>query len=219
MYTTQRSPLWGTINKHRLTIILLIIVSVLSVWTHEQIKEYKEIGQALNITINQQSNTIKEIELENAEFEAYISELENKIKEMSEKQEVAKNDFKSYMPYTAITNKSSMQYKLQQQASTDADGIRCIDSKPTVAVGTGWGVKVGDIVLITCENGKSFEAVIGDIKADIHTDSDNKTTMSNGCRCEFIVDMNSLNITVKSRGNIAVLNKYNGYVVDIIKTK
>lgn len=223
MYITQRSPLLGTIIKHRFTIILLIILTILSVWTHEQIKEYKEIGQVLNTTINEQTNTIKEIELENSELKTYVSELENEIKEMTEKQEtiivpeVTKRDFKSYMPYTAITNKSSVQYQLQQQASTDADGIRCIDSKPMVAVGTGWGVKVGDVVLVTCENGNSFEAIIGDIKADIHTDSDNKTTTANGCRCEFIVDMKCLNPTVKSRGNVAVLAKYSGYITNVVK--
>ena len=230
MYTTQRSPLWGTINKHRLMIMLLITIAILSVWIHEQITEYKEIGQALSVTINEQVSTIKDVEAENSELKTYISELEDKILELEDKileapgeqetiitQDVVKKDFKSYMPHTAITDKSSKQYKLQQQASTDSDGIRCIDSRPMVAIGTGWGLGVGDIALITCENGNSFEAIIGDIKADIHTDSYNKTTMSNGCRCEFIVDMGSLNTTVKSRGNVAILNKYNGYVVEIVK--
>lgn len=223
MYINLRSPLWGAVNKHRLTIILLFIIAILSVWTHRQIKEYKEINQALSSIINEQNDTIKNIESENLDLKTYISELEEKNTELENeiqrKQETdaTKRDFKSYMPYTAITNKNSTQYKLQQQASTDADGIRCLNSRPMVAIGTGWGLKVGDAALITCENGNSFEVVIGDVKADMHTDSDNKTTMSNGCRCEFIVDMNSLNKTVKSRGNVAILEKYNGYVVEIVK--
>ena len=223
MCINLRSPLWGTVNKHRLTIILLLIIAILSVWTYGQIKEYKEIGQALSSIINEQNDTIKNIESENLDLKTYISELKEKNakleNEIKQKQETTttKRDFKSYMPYTAITNKSSTQYKLQQQASTDVDGIRCLNSKPMVAIGTGWGLKVGDTALITCENGNSFEVVIGDIKANIHTDSDNKITMSNGCRCEFIVDMNSLNKTVKSRGNVAILEKYNGYVIEIVK--
>ena len=231
MHIAKRSPLWGAIIQHRLTIALFVIIVVLSVWTHEKLKEYKEIGQALDLTINEQSATIQEIESENSELKTYISELEeekieleNKIADMSKEQkketvviQTTKRDFKSYMSYTAITNKSSAQYQLQQQATTDADGIRCINSKPMVAVGTGWGVKVGDTVLIKCENGNSFEAVIGDIKANAHTGSDNKTTLPNGCRCEFIVDMGSLNSTVKSRGNVAVLAKYNGYITDVVK--
>lgn len=231
MHIIQRSPLLGAIIKHGLTTILLTVIVVLSVWTHEKLNEYQEIGQALDLTINEQSKTIQEIESENSKLNAYISKLEeenntleNQIEKLSKEQkketvviQATKKDFKSYMPYTAITNTSSTQYKLQRQASTDEDGIRCINSKPMVAVGTGWGVSVGDTVLIKCENGNSFEAIIGDIKANAHTGSDNKTTVTNGCRCEFIVDMSRLNPTVKSRGNVAVLAKYSGYITNVVK--
>lgn len=228
MYTTQRSPLLGAIIKHRLAIVLSIIIVVLSVWTHEEIKRYQEISQALGLTINEQSTTIQEMESENSELKAHISklkeekkQLEDKVDKLSTKETVVtqttKKDFKSYMSYKAITNRSSQQYKLQQQAYTDTDGIRCIDSKPMVAIGTGWGLKVGDSALVTCENGNSFKVVVGDIKANIHTKSDNKTTISNGCRCEFIVDMSKLNATVKNRGNVAVLEKYSGYITNIVK--
>lgn len=231
MHIIQRSPLSGAIIKHGLTIILLVIIVVLSVWTHEKLNEHQEISQALDLTINEQSKTIQEIESENSELKTYISELEeeknkleSEIDKLTKEQEnktviiqATKRDFKSYMPYTAITNTSSVQYKLQQQATTDTDGIRCIDSKPMVAVGTGWNVNVGDAVLIICDNGNSFEAVIGDIKANIHTGPDNKTTVANGCRCEFIVDMNNLNATVKNRGNVAVLAKYSGYITNVVK--
>ena len=233
MCITQRSPLLGAVYKHRLTIALLIIMTISSVWTHEAIKEYREINQALSITINEKNNIIQKIESENSELKNNISQLEEKIDSFEEeiKEEIneipepqdtiivqaTKKDFKSYMPYTAITNKSSVQYKLQQQALTNEDGIRCLESRPMVAVGTGWGLKVGDTALVTCENGNSFEVVIGDIKADIHTDTNNKTTISNGCRCEFIVDINSLNTIVKHNGNVAVLEKYNGYITNIVK--
>lgn len=231
MRINRRSPLWGAINKHGLTTILLAVIVVLSVWTHEKLNEYQEIGQALDLTINEQSKTIQEIESENSELNAYISKLEeenntleNQIEKLSKEQkketvviQATKKDFKSYMPYTAITNKSSTQYKLQQQAYTDANGIRCVDSKPMVAVGTGWGVKVGDTALIICENGNKFEVIIGDIKANAHTGADNKTTLSNGCRCEFIVDMSKLHPTVKSRGNVAVLAQYSGYITNVVK--
>lgn len=235
MHITRRSPLWGAIIKHRLMIILLFTAIFLSVWTHEAISEYKEIGQALNSTINKQSKSIQDLESKNSELETYISQLEeekNKLKEekIQLENQISKNkknetttvqitekDFKSYMSYTAITDKSSMQYKLQQQALTDSDGIRCLNSKPMVAVGTGWGLKVGDAALIICENGNQFEVVIGDIKANAHTGADNKTTASNGCRCEFIVDINSLNPTVKNGGNMAALKKYSGYIINVSK--
>ena len=121
------------------------------------------------------------------------------------------------MSYTAITDRASKQLQLQQQAHTDDNGLRCINGRPLVAIGTGWGLAVGDIALITCSNGNSFEVVIGDIKADVDTKSDNKTTSHNNCRCEFIVDMSKLNTTVKKSGNVAVLEQYNGYVTNIQK--
>lgn len=157
----------------------------------------------------QENNKLLESKIQ--ELEAEISKLKNNNTTSSRK------DFKSFMPYDAITSKSSMQWKLQQQATTNEDGIRCIDGIPMVAVGTGWGLKVGDIAIVTCENGNSFKVMVGDIKANRHTDEENKTTIFNGCRCEFIVDKNALDPTVRKMGNIATLDKYKGYVVNIEK--
>lgn len=157
----------------------------------------------------QENNKLLESKIQ--ELEAEISKLKNNNTTSSRK------DFKSFMPYDAITSKSSMQWKLQQQATTNEDGIRCIDGIPMVAVGTGWGLKVGDIAIVTCENGNSFKVMVGDIKANKHTDEENKTTIFNGCRCEFIVDKNALDPTVRKMGNIATLDKYKGYVVNIEK--
>ena len=145
------------------------------------------------------------------DLEATILQLQENIATMSKK------DFKSYLPYKAITNKTSKQWELQQKATTNDDGIRCIDGIPMVAVGTGWGLWVGDIAVVTCANGNSFKVMIGDIKADRHTDEANKTTVANGCRCEFLVDKDKLAPYVKLMGNIAIMDKYSGYVIDIAK--
>ncbi len=126
-------------------------------------------------------------------------------------------DFKSYMGYDKITDKTSRQWALQQSAITDENGIRRFNGLPMVAVGTGWGLSVGDTALVTCDNGNSFKVVVGDIKADIHTYADNKTTIGNCCRCEFIVDEGKLNGWVKQLGNVAGLEQYKGYVVNITK--
>lgn len=176
-------------------------------------------------------NQVKELESQAKKAESYIENLESQIKTLKENiaqlEENKKNestivapsynDFKSYLPYDAITNQWSQQWKLQQQAYTNEDGIRCIDGIPMVAVGTGWGLSVGDIALVTCENGNNFKVMIGDIKADVHTEADNKTTMISGCRCEFIVELNKLDPYVKSMGSLAVLTKYSGYVINIEK--
>lgn len=227
MHSTHRSPLWGTIGTI-LIIILILITIIVSIHARDEYAELKEISDALSITVNEQTSTIKRLEEENTSLNTIVSQLEeenNKLKEENTRlqaktratTQVSKRDFKSYMPYTAITNKSSRQWQLQQIATTDGNGLRCIDGKPMVAVGTGWGVSVGDSAVITCDNGNSFEVVIGDAKANIHTDSTNKTTLSNNCRCEFIVDSKQLNPTIKTMGNVAVLQQYNGYVINVQK--
>jgi len=157
------------------------------------------------------------------ELIAQIEKLEaKKVEEEKEEGKVTqpitppKRDFKSFMSYKAITSKSSKQWQLQQEAITNEDGIRCIDGIPLVAIGTGWGLSVGDIAMVACENGNSFKIMVGDIKSDKHTDAEHKTSGS-GCRCEFIVDISKLNSKVKVMGNMSTLPKYSGYVVDITK--
>lgn len=207
-----------------ITLLLLTIVGLI-IGSNRRCNELKELNDALTLTVNNQTTTIDQLTEENNDLKEYVSQLEEKIAMQEQKKNttstkttsVSNRDFKSYMSYKAITDRSSKQWQLQQQAYTDDNGIRCIDERPMVAVGTGWGIVVGDVALVTCDNGNSFEVIIGDIKADAHTLSDNKTGAANGCRCEFIVDSSVLNNTVKAMGNVAVLEAYNGYVTNITK--
>ena len=78
--------------------------------------------------------------------------------------------FKSYMPYTAITNKKSKQYKLQQLASTGAYGIRVVDSRYLVAIGTAFNAEVGTYIDLILEDGFVIPCIVGDVKSPRHTD-------------------------------------------------
>lgn len=227
MHSTHRSPLWGTIG-NILIIILILITIIVSIHARDEYAELKEFSDVLSVTVNEQTSTIKRLEEENTSLNTIVSQLEEENKRLEEENiklqakaqvttRVSEQDFKSYMPYTAITNHTSEQWQLQQSATTDENGLRCIDDRPMVAVGTGWGVSVGDNAVITCDNGNSFEVVIGDIKDNKHTNTENKTTLSNNCRCEFIVDSSQLNPAIKTMGNVAVLEQYNGYVINVQK--
>lgn len=108
--------------------------------------------------------------------------------------------FKSYMDYRAITNKSSLQYELQQLAYTE-QGYRKIDGKYVVAVGSGVG-SVGSHGVLTMVNGKQYEIVVGDQKANQHTDGANIYHISDGSAIEFIVDTKSLSQMARKMGNI-----------------
>lgn len=209
-------------------IVIIFLVSTLvcsAIGWNRQYNRLEELNNVLETTVNNQSATINEFTEENNDLKEYVSQLEEKIITQEQKKNttltkttsVSGRDFKSYMSYKAITDRSSKQWQLQQQAYTDENGIRCVDGRPMIAVGTGWGLVVGDVALVTCDNGNNFEVIIGDIKADAHTLSDNKTGAANGCRCEFIVDSSTLNNTVKVMGNVAVLKAYSGYVTDITR--
>ena len=115
--------------------------------------------------------------------------------------------FKSYMPYTAITSKSSPQYKLQQIAYTGTYGIRQYDNRYCVAIGTAFNADVGTYFDLILANGTVIPCIVADIKADRHTDSNNMITIANGCLTEFIVDSSTLNRNAKRMGDISYCNE------------
>ena len=95
--------------------------------------------------------------------------------------------FKSYMPYTTITSKSSQQYKLQKIAYTGTYGIRQYDNRYCVAIGTAFNADVGTYFDLILANGAVIPCIVADIKANNHTDSNNMVTIANGCLTEFII--------------------------------
>lgn len=115
--------------------------------------------------------------------------------------------FKSYMPYTAITSKSSPQYKLQQSTYTGTYGIRQYGNRYCVAIGTAFNADVGTYFDLILTNGTIIPCIVADIKADEHTDSNNMITIANGCLTEFIVDSSALNKNAKSMGDISYCNE------------
>lgn len=111
--------------------------------------------------------------------------------------------FKSYMPYTAITSKSSPQYKLQQIAYTGNYGIRMFDNRYCVAIGTGFNADVGTYFDLILANGTVIPCIVADIKSDKHTDSNHMVTKASGCLSEFITNSKNLNHKVKQMGDIS----------------
>ncbi len=110
------------------------------------------------------------------------------------------NGMKTFMSYKAITNKTSYQYKLQQDAYTDELGFRKIEDMYCVAIGTAFNAKVGTLFDVTLDNGEIIHCIVGDIKADKDTDASNVFT-NQGCCLEFIVDTKQLYGTIKQSGN------------------
>jgi hypothetical protein len=125
--------------------------------------------------------------------------------------------FKSYMPYTSITSPSSNQYKLQKYcAYTGNYGIRMVNGRYCVAIGTAFNTSVGTYFDLVLENGTEIPCIVGDIKAETDTESNNIVTAHNGCVSEFIVDLNALNSSAKRDGDISsCCEEWNSPVVAI----
>ena len=112
--------------------------------------------------------------------------------------------YKSWMPYTAITSISSPQYFLQNEyAYTGTYGIRQINGRYCVAIGSYFTEDIGQYFDLILENGTVIPCILADQKADEDTDSDGIFTLHNGCATEFIVDTNDLNYAAKRDGDIS----------------
>lgn len=124
------------------------------------------------------------------------------------------------MPYTSITDKTSTQWKLQQQAYTDKDGFRRIENDYMVAMGSYYAESCGKRLKINLDTGKSFTVIVSDLKADCHTDPLNMyhSVIYGGEEVaanvlEFIVDTNVMDRKVLLKGTVCDL----GFVGEITK--
>jgi hypothetical protein len=97
--------------------------------------------------------------------------------------------FKAFMYHTTITSKSSLQYKLQKEyAYTGKYGIRMIDGRYCIAVGSYFTTKKGQYLDIILANGTVIPCILADCKANAHTDPLNIMSMGPKCISEFVVD-------------------------------
>lgn len=133
--------------------------------------------------------------------------------------------FKTYMGYKAITDKSSEQYKLQQEAYTDEYGLRKIDDYYLVAIGSYYSTTIGDKFVVYLEGGNRIKVIVGDFKDDAHTndthqyksiyDMDGNFISKNVIG--FIVDTSALDKTAKKLGDVSAIEGLNGNVIAIYK--
>lgn len=127
-------------------------------------------------------------------------------------------NFHSYMDYRKITHTDSKQYELQQECWTDELGLRRHGSDYVVALGTFFSNTVGDRFKVYLDNGNTFYATVGDIKADSATDEmnayvpiDNET----GNMIEFIIDDKAANTNMLMLGTVSYYDFFDGAVIDI----
>lgn len=122
---------------------------------------------------------------------------------------------KSYMDHSSITCVDSPQYKLKQLAYTSDNGVRAVNGRYLIAVGSYYTRNVGQYVDVILENGTVLECIVGDCKKDCDT--------KNGCRLgadggavEFIVQTSALNKKTRNMGDVSYTSdSWNSKVVEI----
>ena len=124
--------------------------------------------------------------------------------------------FKSYTNYKLLA-RNSAQWKLQTQAYTDENGLRKIGDAYLVAMGSYYGRTLGTEYTVVLSNGNTFQIILCDFKKDIHTDSKNQATISDGSVLEFYIDNDTLPKRVKQLGDISAIPFFNGGIVSITK--
>lgn len=132
--------------------------------------------------------------------------------------------FKTYMDYRCITDTKSTQYKLQQNAWTDEDGLRRLGEAYMVAMGTYYADKCGKTFEITFDTDEKILIVVGDIKADCHTDKtnryspvyDNDGNFISANVLEFIVDTKAMSRHTKRLGTVEYCGNLQGNIVSIV---
>lgn len=130
----------------------------------------------------------------------------------------SKRDFKSYEDYRDITSPTSPHYRLQKHyAYTNSDGIRMVEGRYCIALGSYFTTTIGQYIDIVLANGAIIPCILGDQKADAHTDSLHIAHRTDGSVVEFIVDLDKLPRTPKIMGNISYsYDEWQSPVVQVI---
>ena len=118
------------------------------------------------------------------------------------------------MSYKAITSKSSLQYKLQNIAYTGNYGIRQVNGRYCIAIGSYFTTDIGLYIDLILENGEIIPCILGDCKDDKHTDSQHILTYD-GSLAEFIVDTAFLNSDAKLHGDISKCDEWDSTIVGV----
>ena len=127
-----------------------------------------------------------------------------------------------FMDYRKITDKNSIQYRLQEDCETNYDtGIRAYYVHETktdyycAALGSAYSRDIGDTwhVMLAC--GTEFDIILAEFKDDGTTDyfgypDENYDDIDCTNVIEFVVDEEYMNPVVKEKGSFTALDYYGG---------
>lgn len=122
---------------------------------------------------------------------------------------------KTYERYGKITAYTAGD--LQDIATTDENGFRKLDDRYMVAIGSAFNTEIGQYFDLVLENGTVIPCIMGDLKADVHTDATHTFTSASKCATEFIVDTKMIPKDIKQAGDVSKLDSsWDSKVVQIV---
>lgn len=209
-----------------------------SEYSENKIKLLKDEKRELLMENVKLIQTADDIEAKNDELKATIAEMKEITKTLMQDNVIDTNvGRKSLLPsghtntYRCedyhLFNPVSKQAYLQQECYTDGKtGIRVYENKGDwyycAAMGTAYGIEIGQAYRVKLKCGTEFTVIMGDFKhpidnvqADDYGDAD-KNYDNQDCTCviEFIVDMSHVPYKVKQAGTMSALSYFGGLYGD-----
>ncbi len=93
--------------------------------------------------------------------------------------------------------------KINRAAEPDGDGFMILNGRFLVAIGTGYGIEVGDYFDIILKDKTRIPCIMGDTKADCDTDESNTFTVHTKCATEFIVKISRMSAESRKYGDVS----------------
>ena len=129
-----------------------------------------------------------------------------------------KIDHKTFMDYRTITATSTPQWKLQTYyAHTGPMGIRVVDGRFCIALGSHFTTTIGQYVDVILENGITIPCILGDQKSDRHTDALHIAHRWDGSIVEFIIDSKVTPLWIRRTGYMNYC--YDNWQSPVVKIK
>lgn len=183
----------------------LVIICGISIYNHRVVKtttvvntrtEYNTTAGVFSAVSKMPTKTLSIIE----EEIFLVAEEEPQWVEMDVP---SNNSFKSYMDCSCITDETSEQYQLKFDYLSSASGIMLIEDRYVIALGSYYTTTIGTKVDLVMCNGAVVPCIVGDVKADCHTDTQNQQHSVDGSVVEFIVATDNLSDQVRLMGDIS----------------
>lgn len=207
------------IKKGELVFLLSVIIGVLLLMGFGKENEVDNIKQSETsaVTSCNSFNPVK------STSSFTVKDKTIKVEKIDFSLDVPKKDstFKSYMNYKKITNKSTKQYEMQQNAETNELGLRTYNGMYMIALGTYYTQECGEVFNITFDTDKTIKCIVGDFKDNKDTNVTNQYVQMENNKIniiEFIVDTDKLCDTTKERGDISFVDDiFKGNIESIVK--